>query len=267
MIKAGRDFDAGQTVEIPIPGEGGAHAAVGGSSGGGKTEFLHTVVAQIAPLEHTAIVISDPGWMDFEPVWSPRASCIALGRVGAGWLLDQLEVELEWRLRHGRKLKVKRLLPSPETPRIVAVFDEIAMVTMGGAKGATNRLVDMAQVGRKVGIGLVLATQSPKATVIPRLVLEQCPVRVAFRTEEPEQTDAILGTQRVPAHQISFGNPGEAYVRMPSGGFAHIKAAYGGEEKYREIAERYADLTPVLPESRGWMPLYDPYEQGDEDGE
>ena len=28
-----------------------------------------------------------------------------------------------------------------------------------------------------------------------------------------------------------------------------------------------ADLTPVLPESRGWMPLYDPYEQGDEDGE
>jgi len=267
VIKAGYDFDAGRTVELPTPGDGGAHWAVGGSSGGGKTEFLHSVLAQLASMEHTAVVISDPGWMDFEPVWTPRASCIALGRVGAGWLLDQLEVELEWRLRHGRKLKVKRLLPSPETPRIVAVFDEIAMVTMGGAKGATNRLVDMAQVGRKVGIGLVLATQSPKATVIPRLVLEQCPVRVAMRCEEPEQVDAILGTQRVPADKIPFDNPGEMYVRMPSGGYTHPKAAYGGEEKYREIAERYADLTPVLPESRGWMSLYDPYEQGDEDGE
>ena len=103
--------------------------------------------------------------------------------------------------------------------------------------------------------------------MIPRLVLEQCPVRVAFRTEEPEQTDAILGTQRVRAHDISFANPGEAFVRLPSGGYAHLKAAYGGEEKYREIAERTSHLTPVLPESRGWMPLYDPYEQGDEDGE
>lgn len=267
MIKAGIDFDAGRTIELPVPGEGGAHYAVGGSSGGGKTEFLHSVLAQIAPLEHTAMVISDPAWMDYEPVWMPRASCIALGRVGASWLLDTLETELEWRLRYGRKLRVKRLVASAETPRIVAVFDEIAMVTLGGTKGATNRLVDMAQVGRKVGIGLVLATQSPKSTVIPRLVLEQCPVRVGFRTEEPEQTDAILGTQRVKAHEISFENPGEAYVRLPSGGFAHLKAAYGGEAKYREIAERHSDLTPVLPESRGWMPLYDPYEQGDEDGE
>ncbi len=56
MIKAGKDFDAGQTVEIPTPGEGGAHVAVGGSSGGGKTEFLHTVVAQLAPLEAVLLV-------------------------------------------------------------------------------------------------------------------------------------------------------------------------------------------------------------------
>lgn len=267
MIKAGIDFDAGCTVELPLPGEGGAHWAVGGSSGGGKTEFLHALLEQVAPMEHTAIVISDPAWMDFEPVWTPRASCVALGRAGAGWMLDQLETELEWRLRKGRAMRVKRLAATAETPRIVAVFDEIAMVTLGGAKAATNRLVDMAQVGRKVGIGLVLATQSPKANVIPRLVLEQCPVRVCFRTEEAEQTDALLGTQRVPAHYIAFTNPGEAYARLPSGGFAHIKTPLGGEEKYRSIAEATSHLTPVLPESRGWMPLYDPYEQGDEDGE
>lgn len=266
MIRAGRDFDANETVVLPVPPDGGCHWAVGGSSGGGKTEFLHTVIAQLARMENTAIVISDPAFLDFEPIWEQRASCVALGREGAGWMLDQLERELHWRLRHGRKLKVKRLPVSAETPRLVAVFDEIAMVTLGGVKGATNRLVDLAQVGRKANIGLVIATQSPKATVLPRLVLEQCPVRVCMRTEESEQTDAVLGTQRVKAHEIPFGNPGEAYVRMPNGGYAHMKAAYGCEDDYRTIAASTAHLTPVLPAERGWLPLYDPYEQGDEDG-
>jgi S-DNA-T family DNA segregation ATPase FtsK/SpoIIIE len=265
VIRAGRDFDAGQTVLLPVPPDGGCHWAVGGSSGGGKTEFLHTVIAQLARMEHTAVVISDPAHMDFEPVWSPRASCIALGREGAAWMLDQLEREMQHRLRHGRRLKVKRLTATAEFPRIVAVFDEIAMVTLGGVKNATNRLVDLAQVGRKANIGLVIATQSLKATVVPRLVLEQCPVRVAFRSEEPEQTDAILGTQRIKAHEIPFDNPGEAWVRLPNGGYAHMKAAYGGEAKYLEIAEQTAHLTPILPPERGWMPLFDPYMQGAED--
>lgn len=268
MIRAGMDFDRGKAVTLPVPGKGAAHYVAGGSSGGGKSEFAHSVLAQVAPLEHHAIVISDPAWMDYEPIWEPRASCIALGRQGAAWLLDQLEREMEWRLQHGRKLRVKRLEPCAETPYILAVFDEIAMVTMAkGMKDSANRLVDLAQVGRKVGIGLMLMTQSPKAVVIPRLVMEQCPVRVCFRTEEAEQTDAVLGTQRVKAHEISFECPGEAYVRLPSGEFAHVKTPLTGESKCREIAERHAALTPVLPASRGWMPLYDPYEQNNEEGD
>ena len=265
MIKAGFDFDTGRTVELPVPGDGGAHWVVGGSSGAGKTQFLHLLVAQLAQLEHMAIVVSDPAFMDFEPVWSPRASSIALGRQGAGWLLEQLERELEWRLREGRRLKVKRLPVNAELPRIVSVFDEIAMVTLGGVKGATNRLVDLANVGRKVNMGLVLGTQSPKATVLPRLVTEQCPVRVAFRTEEPEQTDSILSTQRIKAHDISFSNPGEAFARLPSGGFAHIKTAFEDEEFFSNVAAATACLTPVLPAGRGWMRLYDPYEQQEEE--
>jgi hypothetical protein len=140
------------------------------------------------------------------------------------------------------------------------VVDELAMVTLGGVKNATNRLIDIAQVGRKVGIGLVLATQSPKATVVPMLVREQCPVRVAFRTAEPEQTDAILGTQRVKAHHIPFTNPGEAWVLLPAGGYAHVKVPWRGVDELRQVAARTAHLTPVLDEARGWSRIYDPTE-------
>lgn len=266
MIKAGRDFDAGRTIELPVPGMNAAHYVVGGSSQGGKSEFAHSVLCQVAPMPHHAIVVSDPAWMDYEPIWSARASCIALGRQGAGWLLERLEAELEWRLRHGHNRKVKILPIDENTPYLLAVFDEISMVTYsGGVKGAVNRLVDIAQVGRKVRIGLMIMTQSPKATVIPRLVMEQCPVRVCFRTEEAEQTDAVLGTQRVKAHEISFECPGESHMRLPSGAFAHVKTPLVGEDTCKAIADRYAHLTPVLPESRGWTPLYNPYLEGESD--
>ncbi len=260
VIRVGFDFDQRRWVEVPIPGDGGSHLLVGGSSGAGKSEFLHVVIAQLAELEHTAIVISDPAWMDYEPVWGDRASCIALGREGAGWALEQVEKELHARLRYGRRAGVKRLTPTADTPRLVFVVDELAMVTLVGGKVAANRLVDIAQVGRKVGIGLVLATQSPKATVIPMLVREQVPVRVAFRCEEPEQTDAILGTQRVKAHLIPFTNPGEAWVKLPAGGYAHVKVPWRDGAELRAVSARTAHLTPLLDEGRGWSRLYDPTE-------
>lgn len=257
MIYVGEDFDAGRSVWLPLPGDGGAHVVVAGSSGGGKTQMLHALLCQLAELQHTALVISDPAQMDFLP-WAPRASCVAYGRIGASWLLDQVEREMSWRLREGRRLGVQRIVPSAAIPRLIVVVDEVSMVTLGGPKGAALRLVDIAQVGRKVSIGLVLATQSPKATVLPRLVLEQCPSRICFRTEEPEQTDAILGTQRIPAHSIPFRNRGEGYVRLPDGGYAHVKAAYADDERIARAVRETAHLTPTLPADRGWQRTFDP---------
>lgn len=257
MIFVGHDFDAGRDVHLPVPGEGGAHWLVGGSSGGGKTQLLHAVLCQLAAMPHTALAISDPAWMDFAP-WAPRASCIALGREGAGWILEQTEREMQWRLREGRRLGVQRIVPSASIPRLIVVVDEVAMVTLGGVKGAVARLTDVAQVGRKTSIGLVLATQSPKATVIPMLVREQMPVRICLRTEEPEQTDAVLGTQRIPAHKLH--RPGEGFVRHPDGRISHIRAPLVELDRIERTAAATAHLTPTLPESRGWRRLYDPYD-------
>lgn len=258
MIRVGKDHSTGEIVELPIPGDGGAHWLVGGSSQAGKSNLAHALIAQLAPLENTAIVVSDPAWMDYEHIWGPRLSCVALARKGAAWLLERVEAELEWRLQQGRRMKVRRLPVTPELPRLVVVFDELAMLTLGGPKQAANRLIDIAQVGRKVNLGGVFMTQSPKATVIPRLVTENCPVRVCLRTEEPEQTDAVLGTQRIKAHEISFDSPGEAYVRMPNGSFVHPKCAYEDEGYFEAVAKRTAHLTPVLSAELGWQRLYEP---------
>jgi hypothetical protein len=150
VIRIGKDYAAGEVIELPIPGDGGAHWLVGGSSQAGKSNLAHALIAQLAPLENTAIVVSDPAWMDYEHIWGPRLSCIALGRKGAAWLLEQVEKELEWRLQEGRRLKVRKLPVTPETPRLVVVFDELAMLTLGGPKQAANRLIDIPKEQRKV---------------------------------------------------------------------------------------------------------------------
>lgn len=265
-IFLGRDFDAGRDVHAEVPGVGGRHWLVGGSSGGGKTAFASAVIAQLARMPYTALCVSDPAWMDYS-VWGPRLSVHALGREGAGWLLEQTEREMQWRLREGQRMGLQQITPSAEYPRLVCMLDEVAMVTMSSSlKNVKDRLIDLVQVGRKVAIGVVVMTQSPKATVVPMLVRENCGgPRVCFRTSEPEQTDAILGTQRIPAHRLH--RPGEAFIRMPDGSFAHVRTPYVEPERCAEIARDTAHLTPTLPESRGWRRVFNPFDSSNEQQE
>lgn len=258
MIAIGYDFDNGQVVHLPIPGEGGAMWAIGGSTGSGKSRLINAVLAQLAEDPCNALVISDIGYCDYSPFWGDRASCIAVGPEGAGWLLEQVEEEIKRRLKAARRLGVSLLPITPEHPRIVVVFDELAVVTQGNVKNAVPRLTRLATIGRKVRVSMIACTQSPKATVLPMIVREMCSVRIALRCEEPEQADCILGTSRIPAHKIPFGQPGRAWVKLPTGAYAQVRAPFVSDEEAKEIARRTAHLTPEL--GHGWRRLYDPDE-------
>jgi DNA segregation ATPase FtsK/SpoIIIE-like protein len=259
----------GSTLELPLPGWGGQHWLVGGSTGAGKTNFILAMLAQASPIEHLAMAVSDPAWMDYDIIES-RTSSLAIGPSGAVQMLSQAERELHRRLAVGAemkragKLKARRLPITAELPYLLCVWDELAMVTMLD-KQATPRLVTLAQVGRKVNIGLLLATQSPKATVVPMMVREQCPVRVCLRTEEPEQTDAILGTQRQPAHFISADDPGRGICRTPKGVFVEFRGPYGTDEQLEERFVRTSHLTPELPAEHGWQRSYNEFDVADKE--
>lgn len=257
-VTVGYDFEHDAPKTVPVPGFGGAHWLVGGSSGAGKTRLLHAVIAQLAPDPTTAIVASDPAMMDLKS-WAPRLSALALGRLGAPWLLERLEAEFDRRLRAGNEADADVLPVTVDMPRIVAVFDELAMVTMTGGKDVVPRLIDLANVGRKVNIGLLLATQSPKATVVPMMVREQCAVRICLRTREPEQTDAILGTQRIPAHRIPAGHKGRAYVDDSENDVCQVRAPFIDNQQIRQRASDTAHLTPDLGE--GWVRVWDQYKE------
>jgi len=264
-ITIGWDHGSNRAARVPLPGHKGAHWLIGGASGGGKSQAIHATLAQLAERENLAIAVNDAALMDYID-WTPRVSCMALGKQGGGWLLAQAQKEMLRRLRIGREMGVQSLTPSPELPYIVYVFDELAMVMMSKeVKGAESQLIECAQVFRKTAQGLMLCTQHPRATIVPTMLRGQCAVRLCLRTKESEATDAILDTRRIPAHHIPFDLPGVGFVELPTGEIVKIRVPLVDQHDIKRIAAETAHLTPLLPADRGWMRLYDPYEQEEEE--
>jgi len=198
-------YEDGTRIALPLPGWGGAHWLLGGSSGSGKTMTIRQLLAEMLWTHRAmpiAVAMADPHGVDYA-AWEPLLATAAVGVAASGQLLAMAQAEVRRRLCVMRSMRVREWSAEHAErigPYLVVVIDELSAVTML-AKGATTQLVVLAQEMRKTGAGLVLATQSPKAKVIEAIVREQCPIRLCLRTRSPEQTEAVLEGRQWPAHQ------------------------------------------------------------------
>lgn len=231
-IDMGR-YESKERMVLPVPGWKGAHWLVGASTGAGKTWTVKLALSRLAEEygSQIAFAVCDPDFVNYK-TFAPRASMIGFGAETALPMLALVESEMLRRFKLMWKLDIEEWTPEVADevgPYVIMAVEEFKAISslpkppqpkpgMKAPKGPVDRVISLAQRGRKTGLGLVLATQFPNVATIPNDVLAQCAVRWCGRTQEPEQTEAVLGSRRYPCHDpdhpkgVPMGQPGVAYV-------------------------------------------------------
>lgn len=180
---------------------------IGGRPGQGKSSLLRTILLGCAldPLPELWVFVMTQT-PDFAP-FCPRLSRYAMGMDDgvaeqAVQALRDLIREMERRgkvlaaenaTKTSRKLAKRRGLGMHP---LIAVFDEVHELFMHPKLGreACELMVRLIRLGRKYGIVILAATQSPTRESIPRDVTRNMSCGVAFSVSDHVANDGLLGT-------------------------------------------------------------------------
>ena len=201
----------------------GTHLLIAGATGAGKSSVLWSLLQGVSrglAAGNVQIWAVDPkGGMELRPGRplftryadaSPEDMCR---------LLEDLVEVKDARSKDLADTGVRVHQPSPGSPHIIAVLDELATLTAFADRSVTRR-IDTAlglllTQGRACGITVVAAVQDPGKDIVGWRDL--FPTRVAMRLDNPVQVAMVLGDSArddgARADEISELTPGVAYVR------------------------------------------------------
>lgn len=165
------------------------HLLVAGSSGSGKSVFIHNAIISLATCGGIAFRLIDLKRVElsiYNGCPFMVSDCIT-DATSAAAVLEEETKEMQNRYRNMEKYSVNHytLLPDSEKPLArVIVIDELAdlMLNRETRKSVENSVVRIAQLGRAAGVHLILATQRPDTTVVTGLIKANIPARIAFKT-------------------------------------------------------------------------------------
>lgn len=172
------------------------HILVGGTTGSGKSELLHTMVASLIfrRKDHPSrIFIIDPKRAEFSVYKNHKDLHVitdmkeAVNRLK--WACDEMESRYQTLEKNNCK-DISELHNLSIIP-IVFVVDEIADLLMQNDE-AEQYIVRLAQKARACGIHLILGTQSPRRDIITGLIKANIPTKIALHTTNQMESRIIL---------------------------------------------------------------------------
>lgn len=242
----------------------GCHGLVAGTSGSGKSEFLQAFVLSMAihfsPKE-VAFVLVDFKGGDMARPFMAKPSSPALPHLAAtisdlsGSILYRALVSLQAEI-NARKIcfnqaastlgvdkldinsyhkyyKAGRL--SKPLPHLIIIVDEFAQLKTQQPEFLTQ-LINVAQVGRSLGIHLILATQKPGGIVDPQ-IMSNSRFKICLRVADKQDSSDVLN--KPDAAMIK--NPGRMYLQVGYDEiYECIQSGYSGAE--------YAPTRTYLPD-------------------
>ena len=196
------------------------HILVAGTTGSGKSVFLHNLIFTFCCNRNNYVYLVDCKQVEFS-VYENHALVAnnVFGEMSAAKICYHLTDLMDDRYCQMKRAGVnnfedfKKLYP--EERRHILVIDELSDLI--GDKKAKNAIVPellrIAQKGRAAGVHVILATQRPDSTVINGTLKGNIPTRIAFKTISRIDSQIIL--DRTGAEKLA-GNGDGLYLKNGS---------------------------------------------------
>jgi len=175
------------------------HLLAGGSTGSGKSVFMHNCILSTLASSKSGIILIDIKRVEFslyEGIPHLAANICYNSRQAAKTLRALYKVMMSRyeTLQNSGARNIQEYRNRGGKMQYITVFiDELADLILSN-RSIEDTLVRIAQLGRAAGIHLVLATQRPDASILSGLIRTNIPSRVCFAVQKATDSRIILDT-------------------------------------------------------------------------
>jgi S-DNA-T family DNA segregation ATPase FtsK/SpoIIIE len=187
------------------------HLLIAGATNSGKSSCINSIIISLllkAKPNEVKFIMIDPKMVELSiyngvphllapVVINPKKASIALS-----WAVDEMENRLKIlsdynckNLEQFNNEVTKNKLRDPDLiklPYILVFIDELADLMIVSASEVEESINRIAQMGRAVGIHLIIATQRPSVNVITGVIKANIPSRIAFSVASNTDSRVIL---------------------------------------------------------------------------
>ncbi len=179
------------------------HLLIAGSTGSGKSVFIHNIMASIlfrATPQEVKFILIDPKrvelvhYNDIPHLLSPVITDIDKAPSAFKWLVQ--EMDRRYKLLEGAKVRNIEAYNEKSgfqaMSYIVLIVDELAEIMITDPAAVEKSIVRLAQLARATGIHLILALQRPSTNVVTGLIKANIPCRIAFGVTSQVDSRVII---------------------------------------------------------------------------
>ena len=183
------------------------HVLIAGTTGSGKSQCINAVISSIllrSTPDQVRLILIDPKKVElshFDGIPHLLAPVVTQHKTANAVLqnvVHEMERRYEFMLATDNAQNIKELnkklarMGEPQMPYVVIVVDELADLMMVAPAEVEHSIIRLGQMGRAVGIHMVVATQRPSVDVVTGLIKTNVPSRIAFAVASQTDSRVIL---------------------------------------------------------------------------